>query len=572
MKHYVIGNDNGSPVYFDHPNGEIICMPLTMQLAVAKENFNDNWRTIRCEKATFVFGQKSFMTFLAVSDQGDSENYLRLQIRFLQALFILKYGPEIFDDGKPIRIKKQSLCSLFNTVKRVFDRKQCYLLNSIEKLEASDEILNLVAHIVKKVLREHGFDQINHILITVGTKILLNFVKPGSKSEQLSNEDILTLMIFIRSHFRPISQDFTPREVPISDYRDHDLGLAPEVAAESAPAGEFVSYESDPESQYNFVEEEEEENESGGDQPNSVPSEGIPIQKTKKKQSIGINASQSVPVSGSGFLKEEKSEPVLSSSINSQPVSTPPPMLKPAPLDYQIHKNQTPLHSIVHLGYPTSSSPKCEYGIHSYEIMSPIVLTILTRPSQTITDAEKEKLWKIRCTLKKELQSFLEYFVALDRTHLEANKLSFIHQLPGLTHFIFVDRTNDRLYAPNITSLAGQHYNAPPHYHKYSKEFLKRQVWDMVFQSQGALMNGYSTMLMAVGDFQYSYKLWFEDENNVTLPIDKPLNKGLNTSVYREAARKGKPVNGQLYRELTKRLFPNQSIIVTSNSFSIYTT
>ena len=126
-------------------------MPLTMQLAVAKENFNDNWRTIRCEKATFVFGQKSFMTFLAVSDQGDSENYLRLQIRFLQALFILKYGPEIFDDGKPIRIKKQSLCSLFNTVKRLFDRKQCYLLNSIEKLEASDEILNLVAHIVKKV-------------------------------------------------------------------------------------------------------------------------------------------------------------------------------------------------------------------------------------------------------------------------------------------------------------------------------------------------------------------------------------------------------------------------------------
>ena len=95
---------------------------------------------------------------------------------------------------------------------------------------------------------------------------------------------------------------------------------------------------------------------------------------------------------------------------------------------------------------------------------------------QSITDAEKEKLWKIRCTLKKELQSFLEYFVALDRTHLEANKLSFIHQLPGLTHFIFVDRTNDRLYAPNITSLAGQHYNAPPHYHKYSKEFLKRQV------------------------------------------------------------------------------------------------
>ena|SRR3990167_8765782 len=92
----------------------------------------------------------------------------------------------------------------------------------------------------------------------------------------------------------------------------------------------------------------------------------------------------------------------------------------------------------------------------------------------------------------------------------------------------------------------------------------------MVFQSQGALMNGYSTMLMAVGDFQYSYKLWFEDENNVTLPIDKPLNKGLNTSVYRENARKGKPVNGQIYRDLTKRLFPNQRRVKCYELYTLY--
>ena len=222
----------------------------------------------------------------------------------------------------------------------------------------------------------------------------------------------------------PAAQDFTPREVPISDYRDHDLGLTPEVflfsssflrallidfakipGAQRAPPSMGNLYHTSlipnlNTSSYSlsisfllsfllkcqffhesFVEEEEEENESGSDQPNSVPSDGIPIQKPRKKQSLGMNVSQSVPVAGSDFLKEEKPEPVLSSSINSQPASTAPPMLKPAPLDYQIHKNQAPLHSIVHLGYPTSSSAKCEYGIHSYEIMSPIVLTILTRSS-----------------------------------------------------------------------------------------------------------------------------------------------------------------------------------------------
>ena len=93
-----------------------------------------------------------------------------------------------------------------------------------------------------------------------------------------------------------------------------------------------------------------------------------------------------------------------------------------------------------------------------------------------MSELEKEKLAKIKGIVKKDLQNFLSYFVALQKTHLEANKLSFIHQLPGLAHFIFVDRTNDRIYAPNITSLAGQHYNAPPNYHKYSKEFLKNKV------------------------------------------------------------------------------------------------
>ena len=152
MKHYIIGNDVGSPIYFDHPNGEIICMPLVMQLEVAKENFKDSWRTIRCEKALFVFGQKSYMTFLAVSDQGDSENYLRLQIKFLQDLFVLKYGKTVFNAERPFKFRKQTLCTLFNTAKRFFDKKQCFLINATEKLEVQDEVSNHIASTIKKVL------------------------------------------------------------------------------------------------------------------------------------------------------------------------------------------------------------------------------------------------------------------------------------------------------------------------------------------------------------------------------------------------------------------------------------
>ena len=97
---------------------------------------------------------------------------------------------------------------------------------------------------------------------------------------------------------------------------------------------------------------------------------------------MGMIASQSVPNPGSAFLStSEIQETPLSTSISSQSNPTPPPMLKPIVLDYQIHKNQAPLHSTVYLGSGSGTNSKCEYGIHSYEIMSPIVLTILTRPS-----------------------------------------------------------------------------------------------------------------------------------------------------------------------------------------------
>ena len=77
----------------------------------------------------------------------------------------------------------------------------------------------------------------------------------------------------------------------------------------------------------------------------------------------------------------------------------------------------------------------------------------------------------------------------------------------------------------------------------------------MVFQSQKALSNGYRTMIMTSGDFQYSYNLWFE-EDNIIIPLsDKSLNKGLTP--LEELQRKSLPINGEFYKDLGKRLFPN---------------
>jgi hypothetical protein len=131
MKHLIIAADSGSHVYFDHPNGRMICMPLVTQFDVATENFQDEWKTIRCDKTILVFAQKSYMCFLSVSDQGESENYLRFQIQFIMDMFILKYGPEVYEE-KSINFSKPSnqrmLGNLFNTAKSLFCRKQNFLL------------------------------------------------------------------------------------------------------------------------------------------------------------------------------------------------------------------------------------------------------------------------------------------------------------------------------------------------------------------------------------------------------------------------------------------------------------
>ena len=77
----------------------------------------------------------------------------------------------------------------------------------------------------------------------------------------------------------------------------------------------------------------------------------------------------------------------------------------------------------------------------------------------------------------------------------------------------------------------------------------------MVFQSQKALSAGYHSMLLNSGDFQYSYNIWFEDDNNEVISMgDKSLYKGLSFS--EESQKKRTPITSAFYRDLSVRLFP----------------
>ena len=207
MKHYFISADY-VPIYFDHQNGRMICMPLGTSLDVAQENFGDVWKTVQCDKTLLVFAQKSYFYYLVVSDEGETEQYIRSQIHFMAELFSLKFSPKIFEDKYLINFTKQQefLSSLFNTMKNMFSSKQCFLVNAIERLEVADAMRTQVIHSIKAILN-NNYPQVTNVIIFVGTKLLLNYARP-KVSESLKTEELLLLLTLCRSHFRPIGLFF----------------------------------------------------------------------------------------------------------------------------------------------------------------------------------------------------------------------------------------------------------------------------------------------------------------------------------------------------------------------------
>lgn len=149
MKHIIIGHVAGKPFYFDHPNGNFLSMSLGSKMAFAHSTTGDRWRLIRTNKTLFVFATRGNLHFLILSDEGDSEIYLKYQIQFLQDLLVLKYGPDAFIND--LRNTTKQLVSLFNNAKRLFRKEQSFLLGATERIEIGDDNLTFIVALVKKV-------------------------------------------------------------------------------------------------------------------------------------------------------------------------------------------------------------------------------------------------------------------------------------------------------------------------------------------------------------------------------------------------------------------------------------
>jgi hypothetical protein len=182
-------------------------MPLATSMDVQQENFNETWTSVKCEKTLLVFSQRSYMYMMLVSDEGESEEYLRYQANFIYDLFQLHYGPTVLTDNRyqtQFSRNKTFLTSLLNTQKTLFLNKQCFLVSAIERLEVADEMKIQVIEVIKRLVSSNVYRMIKNVVIFVGTKLLLNYGKP-KVAEPLPTIDLLLLLTYTRSHFHPKS-------------------------------------------------------------------------------------------------------------------------------------------------------------------------------------------------------------------------------------------------------------------------------------------------------------------------------------------------------------------------------
>ena len=270
--------------------------------------------------------------------------------------------------------------------------------------------------------------------------------------------------------------DFKPRHIPSADYRDHN-NVNPSFRYDE---GQLASPEGEASSTVEEVgpsEAEKEEKQPTGPAAAFKPRkpEGASASPIQTLKSVGrTDLSQSFPdvarrVDSASTLESEANiskaaEVELNEKEPARP-SCPPEKVKAV-------RNHEPMHDQIYL-----RSVDDVFYLHSYELEESVLLTILTSGAK-LSEEDQEGLWQVRKELKKELQSLLGFMAALDSTHLEAVKLNHVHQLPGLVHFMYVDRNNDRLYAPKITGLVGQSYQCAHHkeYCMTCKEYLRKQV------------------------------------------------------------------------------------------------
>eukprot|EP01116_Phalansterium_solitarium_P006237 TRINITY_DN18547_c0_g1_i1.p1 TRINITY_DN18547_c0_g1~~TRINITY_DN18547_c0_g1_i1.p1 ORF type:complete len:933 (+),score=401.13 TRINITY_DN18547_c0_g1_i1:182-2980(+) len=188
------------------------------------------------------------------------------------------------------------------------------------------------------------------------------------------------------------------------------------------------------------------------------------------------------------------------------------------------------------------------HTVYMGELHDGVYLVLVARPGTSGHEQQQQQAVQLaQSVVKRALKNYVDYLRTKARTHL--SPLAYVHRCPGLVHFVFVDRTANRLVAPTLGPLHGQQRTPPDDASaQLQLEILRRKVWDMCCQAQQHVSQGYCSMLIKAGDFQYSYRLWVEDATGAELDLALLATpRGATQAWPRE------PLSYSFYKELVRR-------------------
>lgn len=631
MKQFFIVDNSGLSIFLDdrYQGVEILCPGVSTHQEIVRSVCSESLRsmTIRgADGVTQVVFQSHGRAFFAVfSDQGESIAQLDAELNLLKDLLISQFGRDKLmpNESTPgARWKQFQFRALSTETKQMF-RRYCFtalyltvqqpsvLLRTYELLEINPEIRRCIG----KKLAAHvsGIKNVRGAVIYGGTRVLEQYSPPGKSADaQLSAQDIVTLMIYVHSVFRPNKLPANKTHVQLAKERDHAAGRDAEGAEGAESAGEEEerdSAEEHRESQGSEKSSEntattttttegtvnaekekevpesprtnptaeahgEEEKEKGQEQEQRQQDDGEQEQQEQRRQSLLTPAKQqSIPNVGKLFPtgETEAQSPhghhgahghagarrwpsaELVRSVNGE--------LQVAGINpsgsIEFSKDWLP-EAFRGFGQTTALylSDGKPYYVYVAELTEDVFYVLVLNPVRQ-DDAEKLQQRNQVLVSHVSLADYLERdyasFVAA-KIHSHMPMLSFVQEIPGIVHFLFVDRTKGIAVVPSISALHGRSFLSKPAVVRldgagaapplagppdadaagadepHTTEQVRKLVFELVRRAYDHLAMGCTTMMLRTRGFHMSYRLWLEGDS---VPTQLPsLDRLLANSPY----------------------------------------
>ena len=629
MKQFFIVDNSGLSIFLDdrYQGVEILCPGVSTHQEIVRSVCSESLRsmTIRgADGVTQVVFQSHGRAFFAVfSDQGESIAQLDAELNLLKDLLISQFGRDKLmpsEDAPGPRGKQFQFRSLTTEAKQMF-RRYCFtalyltvqqpsvLLRTYELLEINPEIRCSIG----KKLATHvaAIKNVRGAVIYGGTRVLEQYSPPGKSADaQLSAQDIVTLMIYVQSVFRPNKLPANKTHVQLAKERDHEAGHSED---DSRVHSDEEKEEKDKEEEGKGGKEKEEMGEGKQQQHALEGSEqsasesqvsGIatgaanttttttteetntsptPEGEHRRQSLLTPARQQSIPNVGKLFppgegeagphghhgghgRQPERRWPTMElvRSVNGEPQVA---GIKPSGA-IEFSKDWLP-EAFRGFGQTTALylSDGRPYYVYVAELTEDVFYVLVLNPVWQ-DDAEKRQQRNQVLLSHLSLADYLERdyasFVAA-KIHSHMPMLSFVQEIPGIVHFLFVDRTKGIAVVPSISALHGRSFLAKPTVVRlptsssssspslssslfgaddggvdedaatatgepHTTEQVRKLVFELVRRAYDHLAMGCTTMMLRTRGFHMSYRLWLEGDS---VPAQVPsLDRLLAGSPY----------------------------------------